>query len=92
MVPASLRTELAACVFIASLLSGAGVVIWQIHFYLKHGTWPHVSVINALDWMGYMWAHNPQSWFGLNQLLSYVPLSGFLVVGGVYLGTVMAKE
>jgi hypothetical protein len=80
--------------FVASLflLSGLGLVSYQVFLWLKDGIWPEFPVAVAFNFLFentvlYQWLSNPKSWFGLQKvtewLLENIPLSLALIVPAV---------
>lgn len=65
------------------LLSGLGVLMWQMYSLAQSGEWSSVSVIDALVWLGLdiPWLHSPVSWIGIWKLLNWLPaaLGSFLL-------------
>ncbi|MGB5257497.1 MAG: hypothetical protein WBN07_13750 [Woeseiaceae bacterium] len=66
-------------------LGGVGVLALQVYGYLKTGGWQSVSLQSVA--VAYVpWLNNPQSWFGLHQIVrraaDLLPLSLALVVLG----------
>ena len=78
-------------VFVATLflLSGLGLISYQVFLWLKDGVWsefPIVLVFNFLfenTWL-HQWFSNPESWIGLQKVVEWlvenVPLSLVLIV------------
>jgi len=66
-------------------LAGLGVLGLQIFGYLKTGGWKSVSTLSIAS-PYFAWLNDPQSWFGLNNIvrdmLGLLPLSLALVVFG----------
>jgi len=66
-------------------LAGLGVLGLQVFGYLKTGGWKSVSTLSVAS-PYFPWLNNPQSWFGLNDIvrdmLGLLPLSLALVVIG----------
>jgi hypothetical protein len=66
-------------------LAGLGVVGLQVFGYLKTGGWKSVSTLSVAS-PYFPWLDNPQSWFGLNDIvrdmLGLLPFSLALVVLG----------
>ena len=62
-----------ACLFI--LLS-------QCLKFLQSGTWPSISVVDALRFFGSEWATYPDAWLGVHNFLNSLPVS----IGAVILG------
>lgn len=66
-------------------LAGLGVLGLQVFAYLKTGGWKSVSTLSVLS-PYFPWLNNPQSWFGLHDIvrdmLGLLPLSLALVVLG----------
>jgi hypothetical protein len=66
-------------------LAGLGVFALQVYAYLKTGSWRSVSLLSVFS--QYLpWLNNPQSWFGLHDIVrdatAILPLSFALVVLG----------
>lgn len=70
---------------VAFLFGGVGVFVWQVYYYLRFNVWISVSVITALEWMKIGWAMSPSDWFGLFNVLNYIPLSISMVVFGFFM-------
>lgn len=64
-----------AIALILLLFGGLGVMGWQIYGYLKFGVWMPISIITALEWMQVQWAHSPNDWIGLHNIVQKIPLS-----------------
>lgn len=66
-------------------LAGFGVLCLQIFGYMKTGDWKSVSTLSVAS-LQFSWLKNPQSWFGLHDivsnLLGILPLSLALVMLG----------
>ena len=66
-------------------LAGLGVLGLQIFGYLKIGEWKSVSLLSVAS-PQWQWLNNPQSWFGLNDILrdalDIMPLSLTLILVG----------
>ena len=84
----NLRRFLGGLVVLIGLLvalAGLGVLGLQIFGYLKIGEWKSVSLLSVAS-PQWHWLNNPQSWFGLNDLLrdalDIMPLSLTLVLVG----------
>jgi len=71
-ISADFRTEILGILVIISALAVPAV---QIYMYLRSGDWQSWSVITPLSWAGLGWAVNPQSWYGLHQVLDWVHVS-----------------
>lgn len=67
------------------ILAGLGVLCLQVFAYLKTGDWKSVSALSVAS-MQFSWFKNPQSWFGLHDIVSdmlgILPLSVALVLLG----------
>ena len=70
----------------------AAVVGLQIYIYLQSAIWLPLSVMDVLQALPFPWFRDPQSWFGLHELLRNTALSfGFLCLAGFfYLGAAMS--
>lgn len=66
------------------LLVGASSLLvclgYQAFTFAKSGTWPPVSVSDALAWMGSTWAAYPTSWYGIHKVLSYMNAGLFVFI------------
>jgi len=68
------------------IFAGPAILSWQIYKYLRIGSWPSLSVVDALTWCNVKWATTPADWLGLHQSLEWMPLSLFLpLVMGLFL-------
>ena len=72
------------------VLAGLGVLCLQVFGYLKTGDWKSVSTLSVASPL-FSWLQNPQSWFGLHDIvrnmLGILPLSLALVLlGGLVAG------
>jgi hypothetical protein len=69
-------------------LSGLGVLGLQIFGYLKIGDWKRVSLLSVVS-PQWPWLNNPQSWFGLNNIVKdafdIMPLSLTLILIGWFI-------
>ena len=67
------------------VLAGLGVLCLQVFGYLKTGDWKPVSTLSVVSPL-FSWLQNPQSWFGLHDIvrnmLGLMPLSLALVLLG----------
>jgi hypothetical protein len=71
------------CLILASCFVGAiGVLAWQVYIYLRTGSWPGLSAIDLLRWLGIAWADMPTDWIGVHRLLEETPLSLSIFLGG----------
>ena len=68
------------------VLAGIGVFCLQVFAYLKTGDWKPVSTLSVAS-LQFSWLKNPQSWFGLHDIVSdmlgILPLSLALVLLGL---------
>lgn len=71
-------------------LSGVAVLVYQICFWLKQGYWKPLGSRLVLDKVLpatlFQWLRNPNSWLGLNKIISLIfnsPLALFLFVFGL---------
>lgn len=73
--------------FTALIFAGPAIFSWQIYKYLRVGSWPSLSVVDALKWCNVQWATTPVDWVGLHRSLEWMPLSLFipLVIGLFFL-------
>ena len=85
----NIKRFLSAIVVLTGLLialAGLGVLGLQVFAYLKTGGWKSVSTLSVAA-PYFPWLNNPQSWFGLNDIvrgmLGLLPLSLALVVPGL---------
>lgn len=81
--------------YLLAVLSGVGVIAFQVYYYLSTGSWLKYDLNNLIAMIGEdyaEWAFHPDSWIGLHEVLSKIPLSiflfaifylvGFLLYGG----------
>ena len=59
---------------------GAGLLIYQVHKYLKTGIWIQYSVVDVLKSSDFVWARHPRDWFGIWKLLHRFPMFAFLIL------------
>ena len=81
------------------LLSGLGLVSYQVFLWMRNGIWPEFTievVFNFLfeNTLVAQWLSNPESWFGLQKvvewLLQNIPLSIALIIPSVLIFSGMA--
>lgn len=61
---------------LAGLFAGIGIIGWQAVTWLKSGVWTPLSVLMALQWLGFA----PAGWFALHKALHFIPLSLTLAI------------
>ena len=76
-------------VFLGIFLSGIGIILWQILYYLKTGEWFSMSVVFLLQKIGFEWTSNPTDWIGIYNLLDRIPLSFACIMAGWFLILIM---
>ncbi len=80
--------------FIATLVfcSGLGLIAYQVFLWLKDGVWSEYPIFVLFNFLFestalHQWMSHPESWFGLQKLLTWVlentPLSLALIVPGL---------
>jgi len=76
------------------LFGGVGIFCWQLYHYFQSGMWQSVSLLDCMRWAGIQraWAENPTSWFGLRNILNFVPASISGVLFGLMMTRVMVKD
>ena len=67
---------------VVGAVAGACVFAFQAYTFLKSGVWPSISILTALQWTKFPWAHNPTDWLGLHELLGSLSLAPSLSIGG----------
>ena len=74
------------------LISGLGLVGYQVFLWIKDGVWSEFTVMVVFDFLfentlAAQWLSNPESWFGLQKvvewLLQNIPLSVALIIPSV---------
>ena len=74
------------------LLSGLGLVSYQVFLWMKDGIWPEFPIEIVFNFLFEntllaQWLNNPESWFGLQKvvewLLQNIPLSVALIIPSV---------
>jgi len=89
-----------SCLLISLLIpsSGIAVLAYQSFCWLKDGYWKALGTRIVLDKVlpsnFFQWLHNPQSWFGLNKIISPIfnsSLAMFLLVFGLIALLLVAK-
>ncbi len=87
---------LITCFGLLVVLSGIGVISYQVYVWLKFEHWVGLSVRDGLGYLvtpetpTYRWIVNPDSWLGLYRLLDLIPLSLYLVVLGIFISRLLA--
>ena len=81
------------------LISGLGLVGYQVFLWIKDGVWSEFTVMVVFDFLfentlAAQWLSNPESWFGLQKvvewLLQNIPLSVALIIPSVLIFSGMA--
>ena len=81
------------------LLSGLGLVSYQVFLWMKNGIWPEFPIEIVFNFLFEntllaQWLSNPESWFGLQKivewLLKSIPLSVALIIPSVLIFFTMA--
>jgi hypothetical protein len=68
----------ACVVYLVTLVMSVPLILaWQVLQYLRYGSWPSLSVIDALQWFNVHWANAPTGWWGLYRVLDWIPMSLF---------------
>ena len=67
------------------ILAGIGLLVWHCFRYLQEGVFSVLSFIDMGRWLGLSWAHSPQSWLGLHEVLTYLPVFVILLLHGLWL-------
>ena len=69
------------------LLAGFGSLLVQSVHWLRYGYWDGLNSLTIVAFFGgadaEQWIANPQDWFGLHQLLEWLPQSAGLCIIGV---------
>lgn len=66
----------------AFVLLAIGIILIQIYDFLRTGSWESFTVIHFLTDLGSEWAIEPNNWYGLWNILSYIPMSiATLIIG-----------
>ena len=74
------------------LISGLGLVAYQIFLWIKEGVWSEFTIMIVFEFLFEntlvaQWLSNPESWFGLQKivewLLQKIPLSAALIIPSV---------
>ena len=74
------------------LISGLGLVGYQVFLWIKDGVWSEFTVMVVFDFLfentlAAQWLSNPESWFGLQKvvewLLQNIPLSVALIIPSI---------
>ena len=74
------------------LLSGIGLVVYQVFLWMKDGIWSEFQLMVVFNFLFentllFQWLNNPESWFGLQKvvewLLQNIPLSIALIIPSV---------
>ena len=88
------------CAFGCSFLvffSGLGVLGYQSALWLQEGKWTELPLLTIFNYLFegaaiQSWINNPQSWFGLHQVVDWclqnIPLSLTLILHGIFLVTI----
>jgi hypothetical protein len=63
-------------------VAAPSILIWQAYYYLRHGVWQPISLIDALRYVNMKWAISPSDWIGLYHFLDWIPLSLLLLITG----------
>ena len=71
--------------FLFGAFSALTIVGWQIYGYLRSGDWVSISIIDVLNWLEIAWAKNPQSWFGLYELLTKMSFSLTIFIASLFI-------
>ncbi len=79
-----LEKKLITWAFVAILLGGISILLYQAYEYLRLGVAPAYSVVTAMVLLGIDWAIAPSDWVGLFRILSSTPLSLVLIVIGFF--------
>ena len=81
------------------LLSGLGLISYQVFLWMKDGIWPEFSIEVVFNFLFEntslaQWLSSPESWFGLQKivewLLQNIPLSAALIIPSVLIFSGMA--
>ena len=81
------------------LISGLGLIGYQVFLWMKDGIWPEFSIEVVFNFLFEntllaQWLSNPESWFGLQKivewLLQNIPLSAALIIPSVLIFSGMA--
>ena len=86
----------AALIFCSLLVLASGFVIfaYQVFIWLESGLWEEIPLLVAFNFVFqnttlHQWILNPESWFGLHQIITWtlenVPLSLTLMIEGIML-------
>ena len=82
------------------LLSGLGLVSYQVFLWMKDGIWPEFPIEVVFNFLFEntllaQWLSNPESWFGLQKvvewLLQNIPLSVALIIPSILILSAMAS-
>ena len=76
-----------------SYLLGIAIAFWEFYFFLKHGHWAALSILDGLSWFGNTWAasQDQTNWVGLHGLLEALPASVTLIVFAFFSTLVFLK-
>jgi hypothetical protein len=79
-------------VSISSIGVIAAAVTWfyQIFKYLNSGEWHPISLLWIFQKLGNQWSIQPRSWFGMHEIMDWIPLGIFSFVFGIVLGFLAA--
>lgn len=77
-------------IFSLGLMGSLFILAFQVLMWLKHSIWKPISVVTGLRWFELDWAFSPHSWFGLHDLLAFIPLSIALPVLSFLVATAFA--
>ena len=82
------------------LLSGIGLVVYQVFLWMKDGIWPEFPIEVVFNFLFEntllaQWLSNPESWFGLQKivewLLQNIPLSVALIIPSILILSAVAS-
>ena len=82
------------------LLSGLGLISYQVFLWMKDGIWPEFPIEVVFNFLFEntllaQWLSNPESWFGLQKivewLLQNIPLSVALIIPSVLILSAVAS-
>lgn len=73
-----------------SFLAGVGVFAYQLYFWLQHGEWRSLSIVEVIVLLDsknpnvdhWNWIYFPDSWLGLHKILNQFPIALLLIIGG----------
>ena len=68
--------SLSVLFLIGGLFASIGIIGWQVLMWLQSGVWRPISVLMALQWLGFA----PAGWVALHKTLHFIPLSITLAI------------